>query len=381
MLSTRASFKDDVVLVDPTKEVNAGLWTLFAATTVFLAARLWCKITRRHGLWWDDHILIFSWLIVIFNDVLISVEFATGYVTKGEWDDRMHILINVSSCGTLVGQAISKTAFAVSLLRMTDRWQQYILWFIIVTMNSYMFIKVIFQWARQCDDTDYDVWYRPNYCVDSKFLDKFKEGGNIYNILMDFALALFPWAITMKLRMRKYEKVGLALTMSLGMLVAIMSAVRTWWVGRDVYGDKDALYFWRRGTSMIWFSAEITGTIIVQCIPVLRPFLQEVHAAISSKTFTFARSSQNAKTTISQNKFDPSAGTYSVTVTTVTAEKSAAQKGESYVPRGQVSQEFDFELQPSTRGPPVSRDMSDEFELPIQNTNSNTGWSPVNTRQ
>lgn len=90
----------------------------------------------------------------------------------------MHILINISSCGTLVGQAISKTAFAVSLLRMTERWQQYILWFIIVTMNSYMFIKVIFQWARQCDDTDYDVWYRPHYCVDSKFLDKFKEGGN-----------------------------------------------------------------------------------------------------------------------------------------------------------------------------------------------------------
>lgn len=90
----------------------------------------------------------------------------------------MHILINISSCGTLVGQAVSKTAFAVSLLRMTERWQQYILWFIIVTMNSYMFTKVLFQWARQCDDTDYDVWYRPNFCVDSEFLDKFKEGGN-----------------------------------------------------------------------------------------------------------------------------------------------------------------------------------------------------------
>lgn len=109
---------------------------------------------------------------------MISVEFGTGYVTKGSWDDRMHILINISSCGTLVGQAISKTAFAVSLLRMTERWQQYILWFIIVTMNAYMFTKVLFQWARQCDDTDYDVWYRPNYCVDSTFLDRFKEGGN-----------------------------------------------------------------------------------------------------------------------------------------------------------------------------------------------------------
>jgi hypothetical protein len=36
--------------------------------------------------------------------------------------------------------------------------------------------------------------------------------------MMDFALALFPWAIVMKLRMRNYEKIGLALTMSLGML-------------------------------------------------------------------------------------------------------------------------------------------------------------------
>lgn len=40
---------------------------------------------------------------------------------------------------------------------------------------------------------------------------------------MDFALALFPWAITMKLRMRKYEKIGLALTMSLGMLYVAIS--------------------------------------------------------------------------------------------------------------------------------------------------------------
>ena len=62
MISPRSSFKDDIVLVDPTREVNVGLWSLFSATTVFLAARLWCKSTRRHGLWWDDHILIFSWV-------------------------------------------------------------------------------------------------------------------------------------------------------------------------------------------------------------------------------------------------------------------------------------------------------------------------------
>lgn len=213
-----------------------------------------------------------------------------------------------------------------------------------------------------------------------------------------------------------------------------MSAVRTWWVGRDVYGDKDALYFCAfpfkvvflscfsslmpmsfRAKSNVYdmvsitpghskvffgppacgpqcvntvfsevsksknwftdsdvrFSAEITGTIIVQCIPVLRPFLQEVHAAISSRTF--GHSSSNPKTTISRNKFDPSAGTYSVTVTTIGAEK-AGQKGsnvDNFGTRGRVSREY--------RPQPPSPGSAEEFELPIQNTNS--GWSPVNSRE
>lgn len=117
-------------------------------------------------------------MVVLVNDIIISVEFATGYVDTGEWDDRMHILINISSCGTLVGQALSKTAFAVTLLRMTERWQVWVLWFIIISMNGYMTTKVLFQWGRLCDDSDYDLWYRPDYCVPSDFLDKFKEGGN-----------------------------------------------------------------------------------------------------------------------------------------------------------------------------------------------------------
>lgn len=217
-----------------------------------------------------------------------------------------------------------------------------------------------------------------------------------------------------------------------------MSAVRTWWVGRDVYGDKDSLYFCTFpfkvvflpcfSSLMLWsfraksnvydmvsitppwhsevffnppacgtrcvntafrevstsknrftdsdvrFSAEITGTIIVQCIPVLRPFLQEVHAAISSRTF--GHSSSNAKTTVSRNKFDPSGGTYSVTVTTIAAEK-AAQKGsnvDTYGARSRASREY--------RPQPPSPGSSEEFELPIQNTNStNSGWSPVNSRE
>jgi hypothetical protein len=57
MSSTRAVHH----FVSPQKEVNAGLWTLFAGATVFLGLRVYCKL-RRSGLWWDDYILFVAWV-------------------------------------------------------------------------------------------------------------------------------------------------------------------------------------------------------------------------------------------------------------------------------------------------------------------------------
>jgi hypothetical protein len=158
----------DLDYVRPDTEVYTGLWCLQAGATVFLAARLWTKITRRHGVWWDDYILIVTWvraqriaiclraskranctltmiaqLVLTVNDIIISIEFATGYVSP-VWDDRMHILIDTTSCLTLLGQSLSKTAFAVTLLKLTKGvpWQQGVLWFCIVTMLAYNFVKV-----------------------------------------------------------------------------------------------------------------------------------------------------------------------------------------------------------------------------------------------
>lgn len=147
----------------------------------------------------------------------------------------MHILINISSCGTLIGQALTKTAFAVTLLRMSNQWQKWVLWFCIATMNAYMVTKVIFQWAKVCGKDTYDNWYRLDFCLEKDFRTNFKEGGNseswvewwcglaltllaVYNIIMDFVFASFPWLITRSLEMKRAEKVGLCLTMSLGMM-------------------------------------------------------------------------------------------------------------------------------------------------------------------
>lgn len=35
--------------------------------------------------------------------------------------------------------------------------------------------------------------------------------------------------------------------------------------------------------SQIWYSSEVAGTIIVQCIPILRPILRDIHTSLTSR--------------------------------------------------------------------------------------------------
>ena len=58
--------------VNPYTELNAGLWALFAGATVLLALRLWVKVTRRHGLWYDDYVLILSWVSYTWITVYLT---------------------------------------------------------------------------------------------------------------------------------------------------------------------------------------------------------------------------------------------------------------------------------------------------------------------
>ena len=42
--------------------VNISCWTLTAISAVFIALRMYCKFKTHRGIWWDDAILIISWV-------------------------------------------------------------------------------------------------------------------------------------------------------------------------------------------------------------------------------------------------------------------------------------------------------------------------------
>lgn len=42
--------------------MTIAIWVLTSVSGVFLALRIYCKFLRKRGLWWDDHVLVASWV-------------------------------------------------------------------------------------------------------------------------------------------------------------------------------------------------------------------------------------------------------------------------------------------------------------------------------
>ncbi len=45
--------------------LNRVIWSLAALSTLFVGLRVYCKLLRRKQLWWDDHVLIASWVCLL----------------------------------------------------------------------------------------------------------------------------------------------------------------------------------------------------------------------------------------------------------------------------------------------------------------------------
>jgi hypothetical protein len=50
------------VLVSYASRLLWAIWAFTVASAVFLALRVYCKLSRGRSLWWDDHFLIASWV-------------------------------------------------------------------------------------------------------------------------------------------------------------------------------------------------------------------------------------------------------------------------------------------------------------------------------
>ncbi|KAK0639067.1 hypothetical protein B0T16DRAFT_236397 [Cercophora newfieldiana] len=202
----------------------ATSWTLTCFASVFLGLRVYCKIIGHRRLWWDDWILIAAWVALVIDAALAT--HMVVYYTYGRhtWDfhppdlDGFVLTTAVRATLTVTAIAWTKTAFAITLLRLTDGWIKTTLKVIIVTMNIAFAATALIFWV-QC--TPIQKSWTPTMegtCIGhfaAEFLGIFSGS---YSALIDFFLALLPWKLLLGLQMKRKEKIGAAIAMSMGVL-------------------------------------------------------------------------------------------------------------------------------------------------------------------
>lgn len=170
---------------------------------------------------------------------ICSIGFGTRRATIS--DENLKIIslstIMVAAFG-IMATTFSKTSFAITLCRIsTNQWMKYLLIFIIVTINVSMNLVWIFGLVKCTPFAKVIDGSHPGKCWDRQKLLKFQlyaacelqddiferarparhtDTATDYSAILDFMLALLPWQIIMGMSMRRRERLGVAVAMSLG---------------------------------------------------------------------------------------------------------------------------------------------------------------------
>ncbi|KAF5013959.1 hypothetical protein FDECE_88 [Fusarium decemcellulare] len=141
------------------------------AAAVFLGLRLYCKIVRGRGLWWDDHLLIAAWV-----SLSVAVALAVYVVTLGFGKDMSEVdpanvpeialVATINGVFCVFAATWSKTSFALTLIRLQGGWMNTLLWAVIVLMNIIMDLVIVFSFVK-CTPAQ-KVWHSnmPGKCWD-----------------------------------------------------------------------------------------------------------------------------------------------------------------------------------------------------------------------
>ena len=151
------------------------------------------------------------------------------------------LLSHLSGSLAIAGAVWSKTSFGITLLRIvTDRRTKAAVWFVIISMNLAMSVSVLVNWI-QCNPIPKGWDGRvPGTCWEPRitaYYGVFAAGRcsailshihsirtadltrlPVYSGVMDIVLALLPWTLVWGLQMKRKEKIGISLAMSMGVL-------------------------------------------------------------------------------------------------------------------------------------------------------------------
>lgn len=137
--------------VDYGPQLNALTWLLISTSGLFLLTRLYLKNCQHRGLWWDDWILLGSWVTLTASACLIAFLVNLGYGKRFiPLPNVRHfgLPVNILSTLMIISNLWGKTSFGVTLLRIPVRWMRMGVLFILLTLTLTLTVSVLFVWIE-----------------------------------------------------------------------------------------------------------------------------------------------------------------------------------------------------------------------------------------
>ncbi|GAB1309823.1 Rhodopsin domain-containing protein [Madurella fahalii] len=256
-------------------KLNAIVWSLTAISGAVLGLRIYCRLLRRKGLWWDDVFLIAAWICITVESGLLTAMTTLGYGLH-IWDfdlanmQALLVIINVAGTFSVTAAIWSKTSFGITLLHLSDGWVKKATWFILISMNIAMGLSALFPWVN-CTPVQ-KAWNMSvdGTCWKPEVTVRYNIFSGVYSACMDFALAMLPWQFIWGLQMKQKEKIGVGIAMSMGVFAGITGLVKVSTIPKMLSNDfADGIDLW------LWGNAETTVTIIAASIPMLRVMIRD----------------------------------------------------------------------------------------------------------
>ncbi|KAK6821221.1 hypothetical protein PG987_015621 [Apiospora arundinis] len=240
-------------------------------TLLFMGARFAAKKMVNSKLAMDDYVLAASWVIfAVF--VVLSIYTTTlglGQHLDASFDmtklPKLLFWLPVGQFFAVWAVAVSKSSFIITLLRLVEtKWQKAALWFMLVTILLSMGSISIVQFY-QCATPE------QKGCVPSDSVIGLGVYAAGYFAVMDLVLTAFPSVVIWGLQMKIRDKIGIILSMSLGLVAGVVGLYKT---STIPYISRSADFSFGTSIVLIWLVAEVSATIIAASIPFYRPYFR-----------------------------------------------------------------------------------------------------------
>ncbi|KAK4149827.1 hypothetical protein C8A00DRAFT_37577 [Chaetomidium leptoderma] len=250
------------------------VWALAGLSSLFLGLRLYCKLSRRlRRLWWDDYVLLASWIALIYSISLatVAVSYGLGKHYEHLSDEaitELGMFSMASGFGSILATCWSKTSFAITLLRISEGRMRQVILFIIISVNLVLGSNGVIHWV-QCWPVEKTWHYHmEGSCLPADVVRNYNTAVAVFSGVMDIVLALLPWKIIWGSAINKREMLGALLAMSAGVFDGVIAflKIKTMYV----IGNANATTV----DLMIFGTAEPATAIIAASIPMLRVLIQ-----------------------------------------------------------------------------------------------------------